>query len=100
LTETDKISGEDDSDREVQTPYGASTLVDDRVLEVDKGEPSVCETSYEERDIGPVEAAEIRRVDQTESALDTTCPTSLLSLLPNLPASSLPDLGDKDSVMV
>jgi hypothetical protein len=67
------------------------TLADDRVLDVDKGE-----------------AAEMQRVDQTESALDmsysdespiSVAESSGQTLGPGS-ASSLPDLSDKDSVMV
>jgi hypothetical protein len=108
LTETDTILGKDGPDRKFHTPYSASTLVDDHVLEVNKSEPSVRETSHEERDAGPVKAAEMQRVDQTKSALDTCCSDqspvfiaeSSKQTLGSGSASSFPKIGGKTSLMV
>jgi hypothetical protein len=71
---TNKILGEDGPNGQIQTPYGASTLADDRVLGIDGTEPPIREISHKERDTGPVGAAEVQRVDQTDAALDMCCP--------------------------
>ena len=43
------------------------------ILEVNGGELFIRETSHEERDTGPVEAAKLQRINQTESVLDPHC---------------------------
>jgi hypothetical protein len=45
VVQTNKILGKNGLDREIQTPYGASTLPGDRVLEINGGEPFIRETS-------------------------------------------------------
>jgi hypothetical protein len=56
---TNKILGEDGPDGEIQTPYRALTLADDRVLEIDEANLPFSETFREERDTGSVEVAEV-----------------------------------------
>jgi hypothetical protein len=53
--------------------HGAATIASERVLEFNDIELSIRETSWEERGIGLGKAAELRRIDQTNSAFDTSC---------------------------
>ena len=64
---------------------GAATIASERHLEVDGTEPSIRETSWEEHDAGPVETAELQRLDQTDSPSTPAPPTPLLSPSLNLP---------------
>jgi hypothetical protein len=51
---TNKISGEDGPNGQIQTPYGASTLADDHVLGINGTEPPIREISHKERNTGPM----------------------------------------------
>jgi hypothetical protein len=107
---TNQLLGKDDPDWEIQASCGASTIAGDSILEVNGGELSIRESSHEERDAGPVEAAKLQRINQTESVFDPHCfdesPISVaessrhsLALATAL-ASRLPDLGDNPLAMV
>jgi hypothetical protein len=73
---TNKTLGEDGPDKEIQTPYGALTLANDRLLEIDWAESSIHEIPHKERDTDPVKTAEVQRVDQTEATLNFPLPPS------------------------
>jgi hypothetical protein len=66
------LDGED-AGAEARVLGGVSTIVRGRVSVVNGGEPSILEKSDEERDEGPVQATKRRRLDQTDSVLDTGC---------------------------
>jgi hypothetical protein len=72
-TETDNVLGENDNDREIQASHGATAIAGDRILNVDDAESSIPETSYNECNTSPLEAAEQQRTDQTNSAFDLGC---------------------------
>jgi hypothetical protein len=67
-----KILGLAATDRKVQAPHNA-LIADDRVLEIDRGEPSIRDPSHEERDAGPVVAGKLQKIAQTGPVIDTPC---------------------------
>jgi hypothetical protein len=70
LPETDKILGEDDTNCEIRALHDAATIARECVLEFNDTELSIRETSREERGAGPGKAAELQRIDQTDSVED------------------------------
>jgi len=70
-TETDNVLGANDDDREIQASHGATAIAADRSPHINNAEPSVPETSYDERDKAPLEAAEQQGTNRTHSAFNT-----------------------------
>jgi hypothetical protein len=80
-TETDNVLGANDNDRAIRASHGATAIAADRSPYINDAGPSVPETSYEERDRAPLEAAEQQGTNRTHSASNTGCSDEFLNSL-------------------